>query len=60
MIDQLMILAEGGAQAAEGIPAPLIGVGVFVILLSLLGVTFLTSGGNQPKKPTKPSASNDR
>lgn len=50
MFDQLLILAESGSAAAEGIPAPLVGVGVFLILMSLLGLTYLTSGKHQAKR----------
>lgn len=50
MFDQLMILAESGSAAAEGIPAPFVGIGVFIFLMSLLGITYLTSGSNQPRR----------
>ena len=52
MIDQLMILAESGAGASEGIPAPFIGLGAFAILLILLGLTWLT-GGAHPRNLDK-------
>src|SRR5690625_8034727 len=34
MFDQLMILAESGAAASEGIPAPFVGIGVFIMLMA--------------------------
>jgi hypothetical protein len=46
MIDQLMILAESGAPASEGISAPAVGIGIFVILMLLLGFTWLTGGAH--------------
>ena len=49
MIDQLVILAEGGSHAAEGgLPPALVGGGFFIILMCLLGITYLFSGMNQP------------
>lgn len=50
MTEQFLILAEGGAHAAGGVPPYLVGIGTFVILLSLYGITWLASGLNQPKK----------
>ncbi|MFC7374730.1 hypothetical protein ACFQS2_13695 [Brachybacterium sp. GCM10030267] len=50
MIDQLMILAESGEHATGGVPAPMVGIGVFVIMMILLGVTYLTGGANQRKR----------
>ncbi|MGO1481504.1 MAG: hypothetical protein ACTHWF_10310 [Brachybacterium sp.] len=46
MTDQLVILAESGALASEGIPAPAIGIGMFIILMSLLGLVWLTGGAH--------------
>ncbi|MDN5820312.1 MAG: hypothetical protein L0H74_07980 [Brachybacterium sp.] len=46
MIDQLMILAESGAPASEGLSAPAVGIGIFVILMILLGFTWLTGGAH--------------
>ena len=46
MIDQLMILAESGAHASEGISAPTVGIGIFIILMILLGLTWLTGGAH--------------
>ncbi len=48
--DQLMILAEGGEHAAAhgGVSPALVALGTFIILLALLGITFLSSGLNQP------------
>ncbi len=48
MIDQLMILAESGAGASEGVPAPFVGIGAFIILMILLGLTWLTGGAHHP------------
>jgi len=59
MFDQLMILAESGSAAAEGIPAPFVGIGVFIMLMALLGITYLTSGKNQPQRG-KTDKSSDR
>lgn len=47
MTDQLMILAEGADHASEGISPFLVGGGFLVILLCLLGITYLFSGLNQ-------------
>lgn len=47
MLDQLQILAEGGAHASEGVSPFLVGGGMFLILLCLLGITYLFSGLNQ-------------
>lgn len=46
MIDQLLILAEGG-EHAEGISPFLVGGAMFALLLLLLGITYLFSGMNQ-------------
>ncbi|MGP9693184.1 hypothetical protein ACT3TZ_00985 [Brachybacterium sp. AOP25-B2-12] len=53
MLDQLLILAEGGSHASEGVSPFLVGGGAFVILLCLLGITYLFSGLNQ--KPSQRS-----
>lgn len=45
MLEQLTILAEGAHEG--GIPAAAVGIGTFVILMCLLGITTLTSGLNQ-------------
>lgn len=47
MTDTLQILAEGAEHASEGISPFLVGGGMFVILLCLLGITYLFSGLNQ-------------
>ncbi|HIY23591.1 MAG TPA: hypothetical protein H9837_04680 [Candidatus Brachybacterium merdigallinarum] len=44
MVDQLLLLAESGSG---GVPAAGVGIGAFVFLMALLGVTWLTSGANQ-------------
>lgn len=59
MIDQLMILAESGAGASEGIPAPFVGIGAFIILMILLGLTWLTGGSHQRSLDTKQSRDTD-
>ncbi|HJC68570.1 hypothetical protein [Brachybacterium sp. EE-P12] len=59
MIDQLMILAESGAGASEGIPAPFIGLGAFAILLILLGLTWLTGGAHHRSLDAKNDADSD-
>ena len=61
MIDQLMILAESGAHASEGLSAPTVGIGVFIILLVLLGLTWLTGGAHHRSldKRTKSSSDSD-
>ena len=53
MIDQLMILAESGGIASEGITPPVVGIGVFLILMTLLGFTWLTGGKHQRSKDRK-------
>ncbi|MGO2313960.1 hypothetical protein ACTXKH_13910 [Brachybacterium tyrofermentans] len=50
MIDQLMILAEAGEHATGGVTPPMVGIGVFVIMLILLGITYLTGGTHQRKR----------
>lgn len=47
MFDQLLLLAEAGHEASEGVPPAFIGLGALITLLLLLGVTFLTSGQHQ-------------
>lgn len=59
MIDQLMILAESGAGASEGIPAPFVGIGAFVTLMILLGLTRLTGGTHHRSLDTKHDADTD-
>lgn len=60
MLDQLLILAEGGSHASEGISPFLVGGGAFVILLCLLGITYLFSGLNQKNvRSTRDAASRE-
>ena len=59
MIDQLMILAESGAGASEGIPAPFVGIGAFAILMILLGLTWLTGGAHQRSLEKKHDSTTD-
>lgn len=47
MLDHLLILAEGEAHAGGGVSPFMVGGGAFVILLCLLGITYLFSGLNQ-------------
>lgn len=56
MIDQYMLLAEGAATASEGIPAYMVAVFAFVILMALLGITYLASGLNQQRPGAKKAA----
>lgn len=53
MIDPYILLAEGAAHASEGLPPYLVAVFAFVILMALLGITYLASGLNQPKRAAK-------
>ena len=46
MIDQLMLLAESGANASEGISPATVGIGLFIIFLLLLLFTWLTGGAH--------------
>lgn len=50
MIDQLLILAEAGHEASEGISPAFIGGGALLTLLVLLGLTFLTRGQHQGRE----------
>ncbi|AXK45308.1 hypothetical protein [Brachybacterium saurashtrense] len=59
MIDQLMILAESGAEASEGLSAPAVGIGIFAILMVLLGITWLTGGAHHRSLDAKRDASGD-
>ncbi|MEE1617189.1 hypothetical protein V1260_03420 [Brachybacterium sp. J144] len=60
MIDQLLILAEAGSHSAEGgLPPAVIGLGMFVSLMILLGVTLLTGGLNQRKRSGENDHSGD-
>ncbi|ASK64738.1 hypothetical protein CFK39_01530 [Brachybacterium avium] len=59
MIDQLMILAESGAHASEGLSAPAVGIGIFVILLTLLGFTWLTGGAHHRSLDKKRKSTRD-
>lgn len=60
MLDQLVILAESGSHASEGISPFLVGGGFFVILMSLLGITYLFGGLHQHgKDERKPSQRDD-
>ena len=60
MIDQLMILAESGSAASEGIPAPAVGIGAFVLFLALLGIPYLAGGGNRPGRSERTDDDSDR
>ncbi|WP_422114815.1 hypothetical protein [Brachybacterium sp. UNK5269] len=60
MTDQLLILAESGAAASEGLSAPVIGIGTFLILMALLGLTWLTGGAQQRKRDTTSRMDPDR
>lgn len=51
MTDQLMILAEAGGSG--GVPAPLVGIGFFIALMAMLGITLLASGGEQGRRGTR-------
>ncbi|MDN5599116.1 MAG: hypothetical protein ACTHV2_13965 [Brachybacterium sp.] len=59
MIDQLMILAESGASASEGLSAPTVGIGIFIILMILLGFTWLTGGAHHRSLDRKRKNSSD-
>ena len=59
MIDQLMILAESGAHASEGLSAPTVGIGIFIILMVLLGLTWLTGGAHHRSLAKKRKNSSD-
>lgn len=59
MIDQLMILAESGANASEGLSAPTVGIGIFIILMVLLGLTWLTGGAHHRSLDKKRKNSSD-
>lgn len=60
MIDQLMILAESDTLASGGLSAPAVGIGFFIILLSLLGFTWLTGGAHQRSVKKKNRTDSDR
>lgn len=47
MTDQIWILAEGASQHAEGLPPYMVGIGTFIIAMSLLGITYLAGGQTQ-------------
>ena len=47
MIDQLIILAEAGHEATEGVPPQYIGIGAFITMLVLLGIASLVGGSHQ-------------
>ncbi|WP_394214231.1 hypothetical protein [Brachybacterium vulturis] len=59
MIDQLMILAESGADTSEALSAPTVGIGIFVLLLILLGFTWLTGGAHHRSLDRKRKNSSD-
>ena len=59
MTEQLVILAESGALASEGIPAPAIGIGMFLILMSLLVLTWLTGGKHHRSLDKKNDSGSD-
>lgn len=58
MVDQFLILAEEGSHGG-GVSPVLIGGGMFVLMLLLLGVTYLFSGQNQPGSAPKEPADED-
>jgi hypothetical protein len=47
MLENLLILAEGGGHEEYAIPPYYVGGGMFLVLLALLGITYLFSGQNQ-------------
>ena len=59
MIDQLMILAESGASASEGLPAPAAGIGIFITFMVLLGFTWLTGGAHHRSLDKKNDSGSD-
>ena len=59
MTDQLVILAESGTLASGGVPAPAIGIGMFLLLMSLLGLTWLTGGAHHRSLDKKNSTGSD-
>ena len=59
MIDQLMILAESGSQASGGLSAPVVGIGTFLILLTLLGLTWLMGGAHHRSLDSKNDTDTD-
>lgn len=60
MTEQLLILAEGASQHAEGVPPYLIGLGTFAIALSLLGITYLSAGFRKSEPSAKAKRSTER
>jgi type IV secretory pathway TrbD component len=59
MTDQLMILAESGTLASEGLSAPAVGIGMFIILMALLGLTWLVGGAHHRSLDKKSSRDSD-
>jgi hypothetical protein len=55
MLENLLILAEGGGHEEFAIPPYYVGGGMFLVLLALLGITYLFSGLNQPYHDKKKS-----
>ncbi|MBV7433342.1 hypothetical protein ACUH9Y_04360 [Dermabacteraceae bacterium P13115] len=59
MLDNVVLLAEGAAHHAEGLD-PLYAAGAtFVILMSLLGITFLFSSMTDKDAAQKPLSGTD-
>ncbi|WP_157085729.1 hypothetical protein [Devriesea agamarum] len=50
MMDKALLMAEA-SHAAEGLPPIVYGVGTLVVLLALLGITFLFSGLTDKDSP---------
>ncbi len=59
MTDQLMILAESGTLASEGLSAPAVGIGMFIILMALLGLTWLVGGAHHRSLDKKNTTGSD-
>lgn len=59
MTDQLMILAESGVLASEGLSAPAVGIGMFIILMALLGLTWLVGGAHHRSLDKKNTPGSD-
>ena len=54
MTDQLMLLAEAGAETG-GVSAPAVGIGLFLLFMVLLGITWLTGGAHHRSLDEKSS-----
>ncbi|MCS6710825.1 hypothetical protein JSY14_01855 [Brachybacterium sp. EF45031] len=50
MLENIVILAEAGSHEAGGINPYLVGLAMLVVLLCLLGITYLFSGLNQTRR----------